>query len=169
MVAAGVSARAETDTDVREREWEAHRRKLRCDLSGRASRRRRRVTARGARAASGRSPPLSGPPVYGPSAPGRAPRYPWSCLRGRSKGGGGSGPGFRSTSRGEGRLTVLVVAGDGVGCPMRVLVVDDHHGDLELGEPFGGEADADVPSACSDRGGVSASSRPGAKLHMAGD
>lgn len=42
---------------------------------------------------------------------------------------------------------MLVVAGDGVGCPVGILVLCDHHGDLELCESFGGQADADVPSA----------------------
>lgn len=45
---------------------------------------------------------------------------------------------------------MLVVAGDGVGCPVGILVLCDHHGDLELCESFGGQADADVPSALGD-------------------
>lgn len=54
-------------------------------------------------------------------------------------------------SRAGGRgLTVLVVTGDGVGCPVGILVLRDHHGDLELRESFGEQADADVPSALAD-------------------
>lgn len=64
--------------------------------------------------------------------------YAGGCAWGKEGESGSTG------RRDGGGLTVLVVDGDGVGGAMTLLVVGDHHGDVEMGEAVAGEGDADV-------------------------